>query len=139
MSKNLFLEIKRLKKSHSLRTQVHAAYTGTSLHTQQRFQRHKKGKFSTLKTKVWNEYESHIVWEPFQTHIFKLYKASHGTFSKHIEIPQEKPKIHQKRVNQKGVFHKTPSSQFYLIETFSSPNPFCLMLLITFLLFCEQT
>jgi len=32
---------------------------------------------------------------------------------------------------------KAPSSQFYLIKIFSGPNPFSLMLLITFLLVCE--
>ena len=42
--------------------------------------------------KVWNE--SHIVWEPLQILFFPLYKALHGTFSKHTEILQEKPKIH---------------------------------------------
>ena len=79
---------------------------------------------------VWNE--SHIIWEPFQTLFFPLHKGLHGTFSKHIEIPQEKYKIHKKIVNQKGVFHKTPSSQFYLIGSFSGPNPFSLTLLTTF-------
>ena len=39
----------------------------------------------------------------------------------------EKPKIHYKIVNQKGVFHKTPSSQFCLIETFFGANPFSLI------------
>ena len=33
-----------------------------------------------------------------------------------------------------GVFHKTPSSQFYLIETFSGPDFLSLRLLITCLL-----
>ena len=42
--------------------------------------------------KVWNE--SHIVWELFQTPFFPLYKALHGIFSKHTEIPLEKHKIH---------------------------------------------
>ena len=51
-----------------------------------------------------------------------------------IEFSQEKYKIHQKIVNQKRVFHKTPSSQFCLIETFSSPNLFSLTLLTTCLL-----
>ena len=42
--------------------------------------------------KVWNE--SHIVWEPFQTPFFPLYKALHGTFSKDMENPKRKPNIH---------------------------------------------
>ena len=40
---------------------------------------------------VWNE--SHIVWEPFQTPFFPLYKALYGTFSTDRKIPQEKSKI----------------------------------------------
>ena len=40
-------------------------------------------------------------------------------------------------MNQKRVFTKTPSSQFYLIGTFSGPNFFSLTLLIIFLLVCE--
>ena len=47
---------------------------------------------------------------------------------------EKKYKIHQKIVNQNGVFHKTPSSQFCLIRTFSGPNIFSLPLLITCLL-----
>ena len=67
-------------------------YTSTLLHTQLGFQKHGKDKFFTIMTEVWNEY--HIVWEPFQTSFFPLYKALHGTFSKHIKNPKEKPKIH---------------------------------------------
>ena len=37
-------------------------------------------------------------------------------------------------MNQKGDFHKTPSSQFCLIGTLSGPNPFGLTLLIMCLL-----
>ena len=50
-----------------------------------------KGRFSTLKTEVWNE--SHIAWEPFQTLNFQLYKSLHGIFQTHTENPTEKPKI----------------------------------------------
>ena len=35
-----------------------------------------KGRSFALKTEVWHE--SHIVWEPFQTLNFQLYKALHG-------------------------------------------------------------
>ena len=38
-------------------------YTGTLLHTQLRFQRHKRDKFSAIMFEAWNE--SHIVWELF--------------------------------------------------------------------------
>ena len=112
------------------------AYASTFLRTQLGFHKHKKNKFSTITVEIWNE--SNIVWESFRTPFFPLYKALHSTILKHTEIPRKKPKIHQKIVNQKGVFHKTPSSQFYLIGTFSGPNPFSLTLLITFLLVCEQ-
>ena len=68
------------------------AYVGTLLRTQLRFQRHKKCKFSTIMAEIWNE--SHIIWEPFQTPFFPLYKSLHGIFSKDREIPWEKYKIH---------------------------------------------
>jgi len=41
-------------------------------------------------------------------------------------------------VNQKGVFHKTLSSQFYLTETSSYRNPFSLTLLIACLMTCDR-
>ena len=44
------------------------AYTGMFLLMQLRFQKHKKGKFSTIMAEIWNE--SHIVWEPFQIPFF---------------------------------------------------------------------
>ena len=68
------------------------AYIGTVLRMQLGFKKHKKGKFSAIMAKIWNE--SHIIWEPFQTPFFPLYKALHGTFSRHTEIPREKYKIH---------------------------------------------
>ena len=54
-------------------TYVHGpkhAYAGTVLRTQLGSQKHKKGKFSAIMAKVWNE--SHIVWEPFQTPFSQL-------------------------------------------------------------------
>ena len=56
------------------------------------FQKYKKCKFSAMMAEVWNE--SHIVWEPFQTAFFPLYKALQDTFLKHTENPKGKPKIH---------------------------------------------
>ena len=50
------------------------------------------------------------------------------------ENPKGKPKIRQKIVNQNGVFHKIPSTHFYLIGTFSGPNPLSLKFLIMCLL-----
>ena len=132
MGKIIFLENKGQRKPTVCIQRPHAAYAGTSLRMQLGFQRHKKRKFLALKTEVWNE--SHIIQEPFQTPIFQLYKALHGTFSKDRESPKEKSKIHQKIVDQKGDFHKTLSSHFYLIGTFSSPNSLSLKFLITVLL-----
>ena len=45
-----------------------------------------------INVEVWNEF--HIIWEPFQTPIFSLYEAIHGTFSKHTKNPKGKPKIY---------------------------------------------
>ena len=45
-----------------------------------------------IKAKVLNE--SYIVWEPFQTPIFQLYKDLHGLFQKHTENLKGKLKIH---------------------------------------------
>ena len=42
-----------------------------------------KNKFFCIKANVWNE--CHIVWEPFQTPIFQLYKALHGIFQRATE------------------------------------------------------
>ena len=112
------------------------AFTATFLHMQLGFQKYKKDKCSAIMAEVWNE--SHIVWELLQTLSFQLQKVLHGTFSKHTKILQEKPKIHQKIVNQKGVFHKTSLSHFYLIGTFSGPNLLSLRLLITFSLNCDK-
>ena len=67
-------------------------YTSMDLRTQLGFQKIMKGKFFALKTEVWNE--SHIIWEPFQTPIFQLYRALHGMFRKHTEILRESTKIH---------------------------------------------
>ena len=68
------------------------AYIGTLLRMQLGFKKYEKGKFSTIMAKILNA--SHIIWEPFQTPFFPLYKALHGTFSRHTEIPREKYKIH---------------------------------------------
>ena len=56
-------------------------YAGTDLHMWLGFQKPMKGKFFALKIELWNE--SHIVWEPFQTPIFQLYKVFHGIFQTH--------------------------------------------------------
>ena len=39
-----------------------------------------------INIEVWNK--SHIIWEPFQIHIFSPYKTIHDTFSKRIENPK---------------------------------------------------
>ena len=88
-----------------------------------------------MMSEVWNE--SHIVWEQFQTPFFFIYKKPYMVHFQKTQKSYRKNLKFTKIVNQKGVFHKTLSSQFYLIGTFSSPNPFGLTLLITFLLACE--
>jgi len=110
-------------------------YAGTLLRTQLGFQKHKKGKFSAIMAEIWNE--SHFVWELFQTPFFPLYKALHSTFSRHRN-PTSKTYDLLENSESKRSFHKTPSSNFYLIGTFSSPNPFSLNLQITFLLTCDR-
>ena len=57
---------------NSLRTWTKACIPGTFLRTQLGFQKYEKGKFSTIMAEVWNE--SHIGWEPFQTHFFHYIK-----------------------------------------------------------------
>ena len=96
---NLFLENKRLTKPSACvckqgpaYTCLMHTYTSMDLRTQLGFQKIMKDKFFALKTEVWNE--SHIIWEPFQTLIFQLYRALHGIFRKHTENPKGKPKIH---------------------------------------------
>ena len=49
---NLFLENKDKRKSTVCICRPHAVYADTSLRKQLEFQRHKKSKFSVLKTKV---------------------------------------------------------------------------------------
>ena len=67
-------------------------------------------------------------------HFFNYKKPYMVHFQNTQKSHREKPKIHKKKVNKKGGFHKTPSSHFYLIETFSSSHPLSLKFLITCLL-----
>ena len=62
-----------------------------SLCTQLGFQKHKKGKFSAIMAKVWNE--SHIVWEPFQTPFSTIKNLTRYIFKTHRNSTG-KPKIH---------------------------------------------
>ena len=50
------------------------AYTYMSMRTHARVPKTMKGKFFYIKSEILNE--SHIVWEPFQTPIFKTRKKS---------------------------------------------------------------
>ena len=68
------------------------AYTYTGLRMHVRVLKTMKYKFFNIKCEVWNE--SHIVWKPFQTPILQLYKAKHGSVSKHTENPKGKHMIH---------------------------------------------
>ena len=47
-----------------------------------------KMQFFCINVEVWNE--SHIVEESFQTHVFSIQIAVHGTFSKAHRNPNEK-------------------------------------------------
>ena len=88
---NLFLVIKWPKWPSTCVHGPKHAYTGTFLHTQLRFQKYKKCKFSAIMVEVWNE--SHIAWEPFHTPFFNYIKPYMVPFQ-NTEIPREKPKIH---------------------------------------------
>ena len=70
------------------------AYVGPLLCMQLEFQKHKKCKLSAIMVEVWNE--SNIIWEQFQTSFFPLYKALHGTFSKHTNATKKKEHPHRK-------------------------------------------
>ena len=89
-----------------------------------------------MMSEVWNE--SHIFWEQFQTPFFFIYKKPYMLHFQKTQKSCRKNLKFTKIVNQKGVFHKTLSSQFYLIGTFSSPNPFSLKFLISILLNCDR-
>ena len=82
----------KAKETLGLRTQVRTYVRKHGLAHAARVLETYERQVSVLKTKVWNE--SHIVWESFQTPIFQLYKAIHGTFSKYTENIKGKHKIH---------------------------------------------
>ena len=64
------------------------AYIGTLLRMQLGFKKYEKGKFSAIMAKILNA--SHLIWEPFQTPFFPLYKALHSTFLKTHRNPTKK-------------------------------------------------
>ena len=68
------------------------AYAYMGMHMHAKVPKTMKDKFFSIKVEVWDE--SLIVQEPFQTPIFSLYKAIHGTFSKHPQNPMGKCKIY---------------------------------------------
>ena len=89
---NLFLENKRPRKPLVCVRRVELAYTSLMhVHIVRVLETYERQIFC-INVEVWNEF--HIVWEPFQTLIFSLYKAIHGTFSKHTKNPKGNPKIH---------------------------------------------
>ena len=89
---NLFSENRRLRKSLVCVCRSDARVRRHELMHAFRVPKTMKDKFFCINVEVWNE--SYIVWEPFQTPIFSLYNAIHGTFSKHTENFKGKPKIH---------------------------------------------
>ena len=67
-----------------------------------------------IKDEVYNEF--HIIWEPFQTPIFQLYKALHEIFQNTTKKSQAKTQDSLEIVNKKReFFHKITSSQYFLI------------------------
>jgi len=68
-----------------------STYVYTGMHMHVKVPETMKDKFFYIKHEFWNEF--HIIWEPFQTPIFSLYKDIHSNFSKHIENPKGKYKI----------------------------------------------
>ena len=96
------------------------AYAYLGMHVQARVLETIKDKCSTFKIWFWNE--SHIILVLFQTSIYWLQKAIHGTFSKHIENPKGEKKDSLEIVNQRGSFsQKYPQVIIFLIEAFSWP------------------
>ena len=87
---NLFLENKRPRKPLAC---VHRSDARVRMHEPAHVARvpeTMKGRFFYINIEVWNE--SHIIWEPFQTPIFSLYKAIRGTFPKDkLKILRENP------------------------------------------------
>ena len=81
-------------------------YVGMDLYMQLGFQKPKKDKFSALKTEVW--IESHIVWEPFQTPFFQLYKALHGIFQNTNKILRENLRFTRNNESKREFFTKHP-------------------------------
>ena len=73
-----------------------------------------------IKAEVWNE--SHIIWEPFQTPIFQLYKTLHGIFQRTEKIQRENTRFTRNSESKSEFFTKYPQVNFLLIVTFSSLN-----------------
>ena len=89
---NLFLENKRPRKPSAYVCRFDARVLRHELAHATKVRGTIKDQFLYINVEVWNE--SHIIWEPFQTSIFSLYKALHGIFQKHTENPKGEPKIH---------------------------------------------
>ena len=76
-----------------------------------------KDKFSALKTKIWNEF--HIVYEPFQTPIFQLYKDLHGIFQKYThKILRENRRFIGNSESKREFFTKYPQVNIFLLRPF---------------------
>ena len=113
------------------------AHVGLILRARVGFQKHKKkkkkkNKFSALILRFGTNptsFGSHS--KPHFFHYIKPYVIHLQNIQKSHE---KNLKFTRKIVNQKRVFYKIFSSQFYLFETFSSPNPLSLRLLIACLM-----
>ena len=94
-----------------------------------------KNKFFWIKADVWNK--SHIVWEPFQTPIFQLYKALHGIFQRATEkrIWIENIRFKRNSESKREFSTKHPQVNIFWLRHFSSfylwvlksTNHFCLV------------
>ena len=86
------------------------------MHMHARVQETMKGKYFCIKVGFWND--SHIIWEPFQTPIFQLDKAIHGTFQNTQKILRENTRFTRNRESKREFFTKHPQVNIFLIEAF---------------------
>ena len=93
------------------------AYTGLRMHV--RVLETMKDKFFSIKYEVWNE--SHIVWKPFQTPIFNYIKPYMVVFQNIQKILRENIRFTRNSESKREFFHKTSSSQYFLIGAFFWP------------------
>ena len=131
------------KVALDLRTWVEAwvrepmhAYAGIFLPTQLGFQKHEKCKFF----ENWLRFGLNPTLSGCHSKpLFLNYKKPYTVlFQKTQKSHGNNLRFTRKQWIKREFFHKTPSSHFYLIGTFSGPNPLSLKFLITVLLNCDR-